>query len=170
MGIVAEETFIQVRMLNTSKGPPAVRAIRAQIDKAAYQARMKRTLQCQPGLVMKEAEVRDLIVRNGKVTGVVTDMGGEILSASRDPGDRNASWRQGPQWARWSYESGPGQAASRSGVGPQSEAPWTCHESLQNRDACQNRWENRRLQCNSGSTRGGGPPVWFLLHGAACPP
>ncbi len=40
---------------------------------------MKRTLQCQPGLVMKEAEVRDLIVRNGKVTGVVTDMG-EILS------------------------------------------------------------------------------------------
>jgi tRNA uridine 5-carboxymethylaminomethyl modification enzyme len=78
MGIVADETFIQVRMLNTSKGP-AVRAIRAQIDKAAYQARMKRTLQCQPGLVMKEAEVRDLIVRNGKVTGVVTDMG-EILS------------------------------------------------------------------------------------------
>jgi tRNA uridine 5-carboxymethylaminomethyl modification enzyme len=66
MGIVADETFIQVRMLNTSKGP-AVRAIRAQIDKAAYQARMKRTLQCQPGLVMKEAEVRDLIVRNGKV-------------------------------------------------------------------------------------------------------
>lgn len=78
MGIVADETFIQVRMLNTSKGP-AVRAIRAQIDKAAYQARMKRTLQCQPGLVMKEAEVRDLVVRNGKVAGVVTDMG-EILS------------------------------------------------------------------------------------------
>lgn len=78
MALAADETFIQVRMLNTSKGP-AVRALRAQIDKAEYQARMKRALQRQPGLMMREAIVYDLIVRNGKVVGVSTEVG-EISS------------------------------------------------------------------------------------------
>lgn len=104
MGIAADETFIQVRMLNTSKGP-AVRALRAQIDKAAYQARMRRALQCQPGLVMKEAMVHDLIVRNGKVAGVITDVGEissriVILATGTHLGGR-------VHMGEMSYESGP---------------------------------------------------------------
>lgn len=74
MGITTDKTAIQVRMLNTSKGP-AVYSLRAQIDKKAYQAVMKQTLEQQDNLDVKQAEVVRLLVEEGAVRGVVTHTG-----------------------------------------------------------------------------------------------
>jgi tRNA uridine 5-carboxymethylaminomethyl modification enzyme len=69
MGVNIDKTFIQSRMLNTAKGP-AVHSLRAQADKHLYHVEMKKTIEAQPGLDMKQGEVVDLIVENGKVCGV----------------------------------------------------------------------------------------------------
>jgi tRNA uridine 5-carboxymethylaminomethyl modification enzyme len=74
MGINIDETFIQSRMLNTSKGP-AVHSLRAQADKKDYQFRMKRVLEEQDNLKIRQIEVTELIVEEGKVAGVVTKNG-----------------------------------------------------------------------------------------------
>ena len=74
MALAADDTFMQVRMLNTSKGP-AVRAIREQIDKADYQARMRTALESQPNLALRQAMVSGLVASGDVVAGVITDMG-----------------------------------------------------------------------------------------------
>lgn len=74
MGINIDNTFIQSRMLNTSKGP-AVHSLRAQADKKNYQFRMKRILEEQDNLKIRQIEVTELQVEDGKVTGVVTKNG-----------------------------------------------------------------------------------------------
>lgn len=74
MGMNIDETFIQSRMLNTSKGP-AVHSLRAQADKKNYQFRMKRVLEEQDNLKIRQIEVTELIVEEGKVAGVVTKNG-----------------------------------------------------------------------------------------------
>jgi len=74
MGINIDNTFIQSRMLNTSKGP-AVHSLRAQADKKDYQFRMKRILEEQDNLKIRQIEVTELIVEDGKVVGVVTKNG-----------------------------------------------------------------------------------------------
>lgn len=74
MGINIDNTFIQSRMLNTSKGP-AVHSLRAQADKKEYQYRMKRVLEEQDNLKIRQIEVTEIKVENGKVTGVVTKNG-----------------------------------------------------------------------------------------------
>jgi len=74
MGIITDRAAIQVRMLNTSKGP-AVYSLRAQVDKKLYQALMKHTLEQQENLDVKQGEVIRLIVENGAVQGVVTHTG-----------------------------------------------------------------------------------------------
>jgi tRNA uridine 5-carboxymethylaminomethyl modification enzyme len=74
MGLNIDKTFIQVKMLNTGKGP-AVHSLRAQADKRAYQDQMKRTLERQPNLDMKQDEVTDIVVSNGRCTGVKTRNG-----------------------------------------------------------------------------------------------
>ena len=74
MALAADDTFMQVRMLNTSKGP-AVRAIREQIDKADYQARMRAALESQPNLALRQAMVSGLVASGDVVAGVITDMG-----------------------------------------------------------------------------------------------
>ena len=61
-------------MLNTGKGP-AVRALRAQTDKRLYQDLMKETLERQNNLDIKQAEIVEIIVGNGKIKGVVTKNG-----------------------------------------------------------------------------------------------
>ena len=71
MGINIDKTFIQSRMLNTAKGP-AVHSLRAQADKEKYHTEMKKTIEKQPNLDMKQAEVVDLLVEEGAVCGVVT--------------------------------------------------------------------------------------------------
>ncbi|WP_171770641.1 tRNA uridine-5-carboxymethylaminomethyl(34) synthesis enzyme MnmG [Clostridium saccharobutylicum] len=74
MGVNIDHTFIQSRMLNTSKGP-AVHSLRAQADKKDYQFRMKRVLEEQENLKIRQIEVTELKVEDGKITGVVTKNG-----------------------------------------------------------------------------------------------
>lgn len=74
MGINIDETFIQSRMLNTSKGP-AVHSLRAQADRKKYQDRMKKTLENQENLELRQLEVLDIEVEDGKVVGVLTKNG-----------------------------------------------------------------------------------------------
>ncbi|MBQ7469765.1 MAG: tRNA uridine-5-carboxymethylaminomethyl(34) synthesis enzyme MnmG [Pseudobutyrivibrio sp.] len=71
MGINIDHTFIQSKMLNSSKGP-AVHSLRAQADKSAYSLRMRKTMQETDNLTLRQAEVTDLIIENNKVAGVKT--------------------------------------------------------------------------------------------------
>ena len=79
MGIVADETSLQVRMLNTGKGP-AVHALRIQSDKQAYQNRMRDVILSQPGLSIVQAMVERLAVNKDKIAGVVTRTGARFES------------------------------------------------------------------------------------------
>ncbi|GAB2027425.1 tRNA uridine-5-carboxymethylaminomethyl(34) synthesis enzyme MnmG [Lactovum odontotermitis] len=74
MGRNIDKTYIQMKMLNTGKGP-AVRALRAQADKDLYSQTMKHTLEQQENLRLRQGMVKELIVENGAVTGVLTDTG-----------------------------------------------------------------------------------------------
>src|SRR5438309_4441868 len=74
MGLAIDATGIQFRFLNTRKGP-AVRARRAQADKAAYRARMKRVLESTPNLTIRQASVERLIVEDGAVRAVESQIG-----------------------------------------------------------------------------------------------
>ncbi|SDH68667.1 tRNA uridine 5-carboxymethylaminomethyl modification enzyme [Pseudobutyrivibrio sp. 49] len=71
MGINIDHTFIQSKMLNSSKGP-AVHSLRAQADKAAYSQRMRKTMQDTENLTLRQAEVTELIIEGKKVAGVKT--------------------------------------------------------------------------------------------------
>ncbi|RHW36108.1 tRNA uridine-5-carboxymethylaminomethyl(34) synthesis enzyme MnmG [Lysinibacillus yapensis] len=75
MGKVIDKTHIQMRMLNTGKGP-AVRALRAQADKVLYQREMKRLLEEEENLTIHQAIVDELIVEDDEVRGVITQTGG----------------------------------------------------------------------------------------------
>ena len=69
-----DKTLIQIRMLNTSKGP-AVHSLRAQADRKKYQAEMKHTLEKQENLYLKQAEIIDIEVENGKIKSILTNVG-----------------------------------------------------------------------------------------------
>ena len=69
MGINIDKTFIQSKMLNKSKGP-AVHSLRAQADKSDYSREMRRTLENQEHLTIRQAEVSEIIVEDGVLTGV----------------------------------------------------------------------------------------------------
>ena len=79
MGKNIDKTYIQMRMLNTGKGP-AVRALRAQADKYAYQHEMKKTLEEEPNLTLLQGMVEQLIVEDGVVKGVITKTGATYRS------------------------------------------------------------------------------------------
>ena len=74
MGINIDKTFIQIRMLNTGKGP-AVHSLRAQADKKRYQAAMKLTLESQENLDLRQGEVVEIRTKGGRVCGVKLDTG-----------------------------------------------------------------------------------------------
>ena len=74
MGKVIDKTMIQVKMLNTSKGP-AVHSLRAQADRKKYQMEMKHILEKQENLEVKQGEIVDIIVENGHVKAIKTDVG-----------------------------------------------------------------------------------------------
>lgn len=74
MGKNIDKTYTQLRMLNTSKGP-AVYSLRAQADRKKYQAEMKHTLEKQENLYLKQAEIIDIGVKDGKVKWVETNIG-----------------------------------------------------------------------------------------------
>lgn len=102
MARAIDETGIQFRMLNTKKGP-AVRASRAQADKALYRQRMKRVLENCQGLIIRQGSVENLLVKNDIVEGVETQIGdkffgrrvilttGTFLKGLIHIGDRNYS-------------------------------------------------------------------------------
>ncbi len=106
MGRAIDDTFIQSRMLNTGKGP-AVHSLRAQADKKAYQARMRRAVDNEKNLILRQGEAAELIVENGRIKGVVTTTGARIecsaaviccgvyLKSRIIIGD--CSWQGGPQ-------------------------------------------------------------------------
>ena len=77
MGRAIDDTFLQSRMLNMSKGP-AVHALRAQADKQQYQNRMRTALMTQDNLTVRQGEVAAIDVENGHVTGVTTTTGQHI--------------------------------------------------------------------------------------------
>ncbi|MBA4602867.1 tRNA uridine-5-carboxymethylaminomethyl(34) synthesis enzyme MnmG [Thermoactinomyces mirandus] len=79
MGKNIDKTHIQMRMLNTGKGP-AVYALRAQADKVAYQQEMKKTLETTPNLTLQQAMVKKLIVEDGVCKGVITRTGARYYS------------------------------------------------------------------------------------------
>ena len=74
MGKNIDKTMIQIKMLNTSKGP-AVHSLRAQADRKRYQMEMKHTLEKQENLELKQAEIVNIEVENGKVKSLETDVG-----------------------------------------------------------------------------------------------
>src|SRR6185436_1422080 len=102
MGRAIDETGIQFRVLNTKKGP-AVRASRAQADKALYRQRMKKVLENCSGLTVRQGSVEALIVEDSEVKGVETQIGerfygrkvilttGTFLKGLIHVGDRNYS-------------------------------------------------------------------------------
>ena len=77
MGISADATFIQIKMLNRGKGP-AVHSLRAQIDKKQYHLYMKGVLENTPNLDIKMDEVTGLCIENGKISGITTAYGAKI--------------------------------------------------------------------------------------------
>jgi tRNA uridine 5-carboxymethylaminomethyl modification enzyme len=74
MGKNIDKTYVQMRMLNTSKGP-AVYSLRAQADRKKYQVEMKHTLERQENLYLKQAEIVDIGVKNNKIVSVTTNVG-----------------------------------------------------------------------------------------------
>jgi len=81
MGINADATGIQFRMLNKAKGP-SVRAPRVQCDKKAYQFRIKAVLERAGNLDLKQATVSNILVDNGRVLGAETDLGLQVMARS----------------------------------------------------------------------------------------
>lgn len=79
MGKAVDACCIQLRMLNTSKGP-AVQTLRAQVDRQRYQQRMRQVLAQQDGLWLKQAMVDELLVEGGQVRGVMTQTGTTFLA------------------------------------------------------------------------------------------
>ena len=79
MGKVADKTHLQIKMLNSAKGP-AVQSLRAQGDKIAYPEEMLKTLQSLPNLEIKEGMVEDLIVEDKTVKGIILENGEKIES------------------------------------------------------------------------------------------
>lgn len=77
MGRNADKTLLQIKMLNSSKGP-AVRSLRSQADKVTYKKEMLKTLESTDNLTIKEGVVGDLLVNNDKITGITTEDGETI--------------------------------------------------------------------------------------------
>lgn len=81
MGLNIDKAFIQSKMLNTAKGP-AVHSLRAQADKTRYHIEMKKVMENQPMLDIKQTEVKSLIVENNQVKGVLTTTGAKYEAKS----------------------------------------------------------------------------------------
>ena len=79
MGRIADKTALQMKMLNSSKGP-AVRSLRAQVDKVTYPSEMLKVLENTKNLTIKESMVEDLIVKDNEVLGVITETSEKIYS------------------------------------------------------------------------------------------
>ena len=106
MGLAADATYLQSRMLNKGKGP-AVHALRVQTDRKRYHEYMKHALELTPGLAIHQAEVVGLEVENGRVEGIVTS------STSSTP-QSAWCWPPAPIWAARSSWAMPGMPPART--------------------------------------------------------
>ena len=79
MGVAADASCIQYRMLNRGKGP-AVHSLRAQADRVRYKSYMKHVLELQENLELKQAQITEVLTENGAVTGVRTQLGAEYTA------------------------------------------------------------------------------------------
>ena len=79
MGLAADASCIQYRMLNRGKGP-AVHSLRAQADRVRYRTYMKHTLELQNNLELKQAQITEVLTENGAVSGVRTQLGAEYAA------------------------------------------------------------------------------------------
>ena len=79
MGVAADASCIQYRMLNRGKGP-AVHSLRAQADRVLYKSYMKHVLELQENLELKQAQITEVLTENGAVTGVHTQLGAEYTA------------------------------------------------------------------------------------------
>lgn len=79
MGIAADATYMQMKMLNSSKGP-AVRALRAQSDKKEYSAFVRNLLESQDNIQLKQCTCSELMVENGKIVGMKDEFGLEYYA------------------------------------------------------------------------------------------
>lgn len=105
MGINIDKAFIQSKMLNTAKGP-AVHSLRAQADKARYHEEMKKTLENQEDLDLKQGEAVDLMVEAGTVKGVILKTGAAYRAKAVVLA--TGTFLRGKIFiGEWSYESGP---------------------------------------------------------------
>lgn len=105
MGINIDKAFIQSKMLNTAKGP-AVHSLRAQADKARYHEEMKKTLENQENLDLKQGEAVDLMIDNDTVKGVILKTGAAYRSKAVILA--TGTFLRGKIFiGEWSYESGP---------------------------------------------------------------
>ena len=77
MGIAADATYLQMRVLNSSRGP-AVQSLRAQSDKREYSVWMKNYMESLPNVTLRQGMVKSLIVENGKIAGVELAFGDRI--------------------------------------------------------------------------------------------
>lgn len=81
MAKVTDRTYLQIRMLNSSRGP-AVQSLRAQCDKKLYSMFMRQVLESQPNLDIKQVMVDELIVEDGQICGIVSNLGMEYRCKS----------------------------------------------------------------------------------------
>ena len=149
MGMAIDDTFIQSRMLNTGKGP-AVHSLRAQADKLQYRLRMRRAVDDQDHLEVRQAEVSRIEVQNGRVVGVTTTTGervacraavicaGVYLKSRIIIGE--CAWNGGPQ----------GLLAANA-LTDCLERPRLCHPPLQDRHARAPRRPHHRLFPNGAA-------------------
>lgn len=105
MGINIDKAFIQSKMLNTAKGP-AVHSLRAQADKAIYHEEMKKTLENQPNLDIKQGEAVDLMITDGEVRGVILKSGAAYRASAVILA--TGTFLNGKIFiGEWAYQSGP---------------------------------------------------------------
>ncbi len=79
MGIAADNNYMQLKMLNSSKGP-AVRALRAQIDKKKYINFMRHLIEKEENITLKQTSITDLIIEKGEIKGVLDELGVEFFA------------------------------------------------------------------------------------------
>lgn len=114
MGINADETAIQIRMLNEGKGP-AVHSLRAQVDKINYHTRMKKVIEDCPNIFLKQAEVEKILTEQGKVVGVKTTLG-EIFRCKTVVVSTGVYLKSRIIIGQFSQESGPNGFARATGL------------------------------------------------------
>ena len=149
MGMAIDDTFIQSRMLNTGKGP-AVHSLRAQADKLQYRLRMRRAVDDQDHLEVRQAEVSRIEVQNGRVVGVTTTTG-ERVACRAAVICAGVYLKSRIIIGECAWERRAAGAAGRQRPHGLPERPRLCHPPLQDRHARAPRRPHHRLFPNGAA-------------------